>query len=542
MTAARTGSHVLIESLLAQGCDTVFGIPGVATLPIYDAFLDHQDIRPIGVRHEQAAVFMADGHARSTGRIAVALTSAGPGALNSVTAMATAYNDSVPLLHIVNENPAHVRNAERGYFHDISDQFGIFRDVTGFGIQVRLAAEIPAAIDQALDALRNRRARPAMVEIGAEALTDTSDIDVIGPAIRRIHAADPESITAAAELIGDAERPVIWAGGGVVASGGSDELLRLAELTGAPVLTSQAGKGSIVTDHPLHVGNWANEQPVRDLLDRSDLLIAIGTRFSYFPTGGWSLRPPARMVQIDLDPASIGRNYPASVGVVGDAATATQQLLDRLAETGYQGLEPRSDEVAAALAAIAAAVGTPVELDVLHQVRDALPPDAHVFNDPTTLAFWARSAWMADVPRTWFVPSGFGTLGYALPAAIGSSVGDPDSVSVAIIGDGGVMFTIQDLMTAVQEEIPVVALVFNDEGYGVERRHQTHLYGRHSGVDVQPPDFVALARSFGAEGMLVDDLSQVGDAIAEAAAMRRPVLVEIPNRFSHPGYGSWGSY
>ena len=498
----RIGSHALIEALLAQGCDTIFGIPGVATLPIYDAFLDHPDMRVIGVRHEQAAVFMADGHARATGKIAVALTSAGPGALNSLTAMATAYNDSVPLLHVVNENPAHVRNAEKGYFHDIADQFGIFRDLVDFGVQVRLADEIPAAIALALDALRNRRPRPAMVEVSAEALTQQTDVDIPGPSLRRSRRADPAAVEAAADLVVAAERPVIWAGGGVVASGASDELLRLAELTGAPVLTSQAGKGSMPTDHPLHVGNWANERPVRELLDASDLLLAVGTRFSYFPTGGWSLRPPASVVQVDLDPASIGRNYPVAIGVVGDAGETLGQLLTRLGERGYAPRPPRSAEVAAALASIDAAVGVPLELDVLRQVRAALPTDAHVFNDPTTLAFWARSAWMADLPRTWFVPSGFGTLGYALPAAIGSAVADPDAVSAAIIGDGGVMFTIQDLMTAVQEEIPVVVLVFNDEGYGVERRHQTHLYGRHSGVDVTPPDFVALARSFGAEGLL----------------------------------------
>jgi thiamine pyrophosphate-dependent acetolactate synthase large subunit-like protein len=194
------------------------------------------------------------------------------------------------------------------------------------------------------------------------------------------------------------------------------------------------------------------------------------------------------------------------------------------------------------LGRVAAAVGEPVELDVLAQVRGALPRSARVFNDPTTLAFWARSAWPTFEPRTWFVPSGFGTLGYALPAAIGASVAEPGGASVAIIGDAGVMFTIQDLMTAVQEEIPVVVIVFNDEGYGVERRHQDHLFGRRSGVDVRPPDFVALARSFGATGVLVDDLSAVGAAVAQAAGAAGPVIIEVPNRFRHPGYGSFGTY
>jgi thiamine pyrophosphate-dependent acetolactate synthase large subunit-like protein len=175
-------------------------------------------------------------------------------------------------------------------------------------------------------------------------------------------------------------------------------------------------------------------------------------------------------------------------------------------------------------------------------MREVLPPEALVFNDPTTIAFWARSHWKTDRPRTWFVPSGFGTLGFALPAAIGARLARPDVPSIAIIGDAGVMFTIQDLMTAVQESVPAIVVVFNDEGYGVERRHQDHLYGRRSGVDVQPPDFVALARAFGARGLRVDDLSNVGDTIESVLDLEGPTLIEVPNRFNHPGYGSFGSY
>lgn len=538
----RSGAHALIEALLAEGVDALFGIPGVATLAVYDAFLDHPALRPIGVRHEQGAVFMADGYARASGRVGVALTSAGPGALNTLTAMATAHNDSVPVLHIVNENPASVRRKGRGYFHDLSDQYGIFRPVTDFGVQVTLADEIPAAVHRAFDALRNRRPRPAIVEIAGEALAAETDVELANAAVRRPRPPERADVDAAATLLASATRPVIWAGGGVVASGASEQLLRLAEWCGAPVLTSQAGKGSFPSDHPLHVGNWANEQPVRELISRSDLMVAVGTRFSYFPTGAWSLRLPERLVQIDIDPTEIGRNYPVTTGIVADASLGIAALLERLTALEYDGRPPRHDEVAAALEKIRAAVGHPVELDVLRQVRDALPQSARVFNDPTTLAFWARSAWPAFGPRTWFVPSGFGTLGYALPAAIGASVADPGEVSVAIIGDGGVMFTIQDLMTAVQESISVVVIVFNDEGYGVERRHQDHLYGRHSGVDITPPDFVALARAFGAKGMFVEDLSAVRVAIEEAIDIGGPVVIEVPNRFRHPGYGSFGTY
>jgi 5-guanidino-2-oxopentanoate decarboxylase len=531
-----------VRCLLAEGLSTLFGIPGVDTLGVYDALLDHPHMRAINVRHEQAAVFMADGFARSSGELAVALTSGGPGALNSLTAMATAHNDSVPLLHVVNENPAHVRRKGRGYFHDLSDQLAMFRPVTDFTIQVTLPEEIPDAVHLAVGTLRNRRPRPALIEIAGEVLRSECDAEPRSASTRRLRLASAEDLDAATNLLARAETPIIWAGGGVIASGATTQLVDLAEALGSPVLTSQAGKGSFPTSHPLHIGNWANERPVREMIARSDTMLAVGTRFSYFPTGGWSLRLPTKLVQIDLDPEEIGRNYPVEVGIVADARASLDGIVSRLSHLGHEPVGSREQETASVRRQIATAVGRPVEIEVLDQIRAALPTSARVYNDPTTIAFWARSHWPAPEPRTWFVPSGFGTLGYALPAAIGGCVARPDVASVAIIGDAGVMFTIQDLMTAVEHEIPVLVLVFNDEGYGVERRHQDHLYGRRSGVDVRPPDFVAVARAFGAGATRVTDLSQVGVAVESALDEGRPTLIEVPNRFDHPGYGSFAQW
>ena len=539
---AVTGAQLLVESLLAEGVETLFGIPGVGTLAVYDAFIDKPELRHIEVRHEQSAVFMADGYARASGQVGVAFTSNGPGALNTITAMATAHNDSVPVLHLVSENPPEVRRKGKGHFHDISDQFGIFRPVSGHAAQVALADEIPAAVNAAFFALRNRRPRPALVEFANEAFTTITPARAMPGGERVEHTIDPASVARAAEILAAADRPLVWAGGGVATIETSAILTRIVERLGAPTITTQKGKGAIPSEHPLHIGNWANEQPVRDLIDECDVLLAVGTRFSYFPTGGWSLRLPDRIVQIDLDPAEIGRNYPVEAGIVGDTGIALRALEAELDRLGHQPLPDRDNEVAKALGRIAEAVGTPIEIEVLDQIRLALPPESLVFNDPTTIAFWARSHWKTDRPRTWFVPSGFGTLGYALPATIGARFARPDTPSVAIIGDAGVMFTIQDLMTAVQENVPAIVLVFNDEGYGVERRHQDHLYGRRSGVDIRPPDFVALARSFGARGILVDDLSRVGETLESVLDAEGPTLIEIPNRFSHPGYGSFGSY
>lgn len=532
----RTGAQLVVDALHDEGVRTLFGIPGVDTLGVYNALLDQPDIRAINVRHEQSAVFMADGFFRSSGQIGVALTSGGPGALNTMGAMAAAHNDSSAVLQVVNENPAHVRRKGLGYFHDLSDQLGMFRPVTDFVSQPTLASEIAPAINQAMGALRNRRPRPALVEIAGEAFVQTAEASSLTPVPSARLQPIGGQVDAAAQLIRTAERPIIWAGGGVIASAATAELLELAERLGAPVLTSQAGKGSFPTNHPLHVGNWANEKPVRDLLARSDLLIAVGTRFSYFPTGGWSLEVPDSLVQIDLDPAEIGRNYRAVASIVADAQPALRQLVDHI---GTIESVSRAGEVADVHARITGALGTPSpEIEMLDQMRAALPADTRVFNDPTTIAFWARSYWDALEPRTWFVPSGMGTLGFALPAAIGSKFAMPDAPSVAVIGDAGVMFTIQDLMTAVEHNISVIVLVFNDRGYGVERRHMDHLYGRQNGVELLPPDFVALANAFGAHGVRAE-LDGVGAAIDDALNRGGPVLIEIPNNFSHPGYGSW---
>src|SRR5688572_9101563 len=281
---------------------------------------------------------MADGYARASGRVGVAFTSNGPGALNTITAMATAHNDSVPVLHLVSENPPEVRRKGKGHFHDISDQFGIFRPVSGHAAQVALAEEIPAAVNAAFFALRNRRPRTALVEFANEALTTMTSAPVVPGGERVELMIDPASVARAAEILATAKRPLVWAGGGVATIETSAILTRIVERLGTPTITTQKGKGAIPSEHPLHIGNWANEQPVRDLIDECDVLLAVGTRFSYFPTGGWSLRLPGRIVQIDLDPTEIGRNYPVEAGVVGDAGIALSALESELDRLGHQPL------------------------------------------------------------------------------------------------------------------------------------------------------------------------------------------------------------
>jgi thiamine pyrophosphate-dependent acetolactate synthase large subunit-like protein len=456
--------------------------------------------------------------------------------------MGTAYNDSVPVLHIVSENDRTLRGKSRGFFHDIRDQFGVFRSVVDFGMQVDMPEQVPHALRLAVHALRSRRPRPAMVEITGDALVNRGDVSLgSGLAVLR-RAPSREQVRAAAGLLASAKSPLIWAGGGVSAAGACASLLKVAERLGTPVLTSQGGKGAIPADHPLHLGNWGTEKPVQELIRGSDVLLAVGTRFSYFPTVRWTLELPRRLIQIDIDPAEIGRNYPVEIGMVGDAQLALATLLTEFDALGFKDRPSRHGEVEALRKTVLERIGPREELDVLDQIRSALPRNAIVCNDPTTIVFWARFYWPAYEPRTWLLPAGFGTLGYALPAAVGAKIACPDQPVVALIGDAGVMFTIQDLMTAVQEKVPITVIIFNDEGYGVERRHQDHLYGRRCGVDIKPPDFMKLAEAFGAVGLRVKNPREVGAALRQALDSGRPTILEVPTRFNHPGYGSFGQW
>jgi acetolactate synthase-1/2/3 large subunit len=341
------GAEAAVQALVNEGATTLFGIPGVTSLELYDAFVDHPELRHVETRHEQGAVFMADGYSRASGEPGVACTSGGPGALNTLTAMGTAYNDGVPVLHLVSENERTLRGKSRGFFHDVNDQLGVFRSVIDYAAQVLLPEEIPGAVHGAAYALRNRRPRPALVELPGDVLKARAEMAYPERAARVERAPAEAQVRAAAELLAGAKTPVIWAGSGVGWAGAGELLRQVAERLGAPVLTSQLGKGAIPADHPLHVGNWASERPVQELLARSDAMLAVGTRFTYFPTRGWSLRLPPKLVHVDLDPAEIGRNYPVSVGVVGHARPALAGLLAELERLGA-GVASRAAEVQSA--------------------------------------------------------------------------------------------------------------------------------------------------------------------------------------------------
>jgi acetolactate synthase-1/2/3 large subunit len=529
-----TGAQALVETLAAEGVELIFGLPGVHAMPIYDALYQHPRIRHIGVRHEQAGAYMADGYARSTGRIGVCLATTGPGAANTVSAMAEAYSSSSPVLQVCTQVSSSTLDRGKGVLHEAKDQLGMFRAVVGWNKRVESPQDIASSVHQALARMRSGRSRPVQIEIPADFLSAETGAGVGPPHSSGEPVLDSGAVEQAAQQLRTSQAPIIWAGGGVIASGATGELLRLAEFLQAPVITTFSGRGAIPEDHPLSLGNWATSGEGRELLqgllDGADLALAAGTRFSAASTGEWSLRLPERLIHVDIDPSEVGKNYPASLAVIGDAKAVLAELLERLRGSGVGEKTPRVEEITALRESIremvAAYQGN--RLQVLDRLRSALRRDAIVVCDMTMVAYAACRHFRVYQPRTFLYPSGFGILGFGFPAALGAKAAWPERQVVAICGDGGFIMGCQELATAVQEGLNLVVLVFNDGGYGVLRMTQDFQYsGRRIAVDLHTPDFSRLAEAFGARGVKVDQFDKLGPALTEALDAGRPAVIEV---------------
>ena len=524
-----TGGQAVVQTLLAEGVDTVFGIPGSHSLSIYDALLDVPEIRHVLVRHEQGAAFMADGYARSTGRLGVCLTTTGPAALNTLGALATSYGDSCPVLLLCTQIPSAYIDAGKGVYHEVPDQLGMLERVTGFSARASGVAEIVPKLRAAIRSALSGRPRPVALELPVDVLDAADEVAIPAASQPSRPAPSRDGIEKAVDLIEQSKRPILWAGGGVVSGGACAELAQLAETLQAPVLTTNLGKGALPADHPLHLGYLLGQRPVRDYLKGCDLLLAVGTRFSYLATDKWTLQLPETVIHIDIDPEMIGKNYPAALPLAGDAAATLEAILGQLS-TDSLPRQGRQAEVADLKAEVRSLwqEALPVETRMIQDVRSALPRETIFAMDVTVCT---NLGWqMLDIyaPRTYLYPMGGCTLGYGLPAALGAKVAHPDRPVVAICGDGGFMLTCQELATAVQYGLPVVILVFDDRGYGILRIQQDDRFGQRSEVDLVNPDFVALGKAFGAEAVRVERLDGIGPAIEAALESEKPTLIEVP--------------
>jgi acetolactate synthase-1/2/3 large subunit len=471
---------------------------------------------------------MADGYARATGRTGVCLTSTGPGAANAAGAMLEALTASSPVLHLTGQVELPYLDRNRGFLHEAKDQLAMLRAVTGYAERVTTTEGIPEAVASAFRATRDGRPQPAALEIPIDlqyadadfALPDASEPEPVAPSA--------DEVRALIEALRDAHRPVIWAGGGVVSAGASDELTLLAERLGAPVVTTTTGRGSIPEDHRLALGNLFNDQQIKDLLASSDCLLAVGTRFQGAHTQNWTLKLPDNLIHIDIDRTNIGRNYPARLAVVADARAALSAVLDAFegaaADADYTAevSRVRGETRAKARSQVA------VHLPFMDGLRETLDRDAIVVKDATIPAYtWGNRLLEVYEPRT-SLHSASVAIGPGLALALGAKLGRPDRQTVLIAGDGGFMLNIAELATAAQYNIGVVILLFNDRGYGVLRNHQDQRFeGRRIGVDLHTPDFVKLAEGFGVKAERVESSAAFRPALEHALEAGGPVLLDI---------------
>jgi acetolactate synthase-1/2/3 large subunit len=473
---------------------------------------------------------MAAGYARASGRIAACFVVPGPGLTNALTGLGMAYSESVPLLLVAAQNRLADLAREQEDFHELRDSLAVAGSVCGFTRRVHRPEDLSRAVRDAMRALTCEHPRPAYLEVPLDVLAAEGDLEPLSPETIRRPAGSRASILEAAELLDAAKRPLLFVGGGAVSAGAGGELRRLAERLAAPVITSAYAKGILPEDHPLALGDgWGRlDQLYAEVLHAADLALVIGARFDYTTDASNGAAFPRQIIQIDLDPAAIGKRRPVRLGIVGDAA----MVLAELAASPVLGppLERCWLDVAAVRRRkqewLAQRAGPVLEL--LSDLRAALPRNTIVVDDLTLVGYWAPVLWETYEPRTLLHPGTYGTLGYALPAAIGASIACPDRPVVAIAGDGGLLYTIQELATLQAERPNLLVLVFNDQAYGALRTVQDRAFGgRRVASDLVNPDFVKLAEAFDLPAHRASPDS-LATTVRQALATGGPHVIEIP--------------
>ena len=546
-----TGGELVHEVLVRAGVSHVFGVVSVHNLPIYDAIARGGRITPVAMRHEQAAVHAADGYARTTGRLGVAVASTGPGAANCVPGLHEAGFASSPVLMITGQADTVNFGKGRGFVHEADNQAAMLQAVCRRVETVRLRQQIAPALMRVIDDILTGRPQPGSIEIPidlqyaerAPTAAEQAALPVPEPV-----QPDAAAIEAAAELLAGAARPLIVAGGGVLRSGGaqrpagaSAELRALAELLGAPVLVSANGRGALPDDHPLCLGNLVYHPEIRALREQADVVLAVGTRLqvgsearNYAALGG-------KLIHLDADAGVIHRVNPAELAAVADAAGGLAALTAALAGRADSAAPAeRRAWLQRALAARETAqarlrelVG-PDHFAIMEEIRATAPPATPLVRDSTVPAYlWANQMLPILQPRTSMHPTA-GAIGPGLPLAIGAAVAT-GSRTVLIAGDGGFMLHVGELAVAAQYRLPITICLFNDRGYGVLRRiEDARFEGRRFGVDLATPDFPALARSIGLDARAVAGVEEFRSAFREAAAADGPVLLDIDLNALHP--------
>jgi acetolactate synthase-1/2/3 large subunit len=529
------------DSLLAElkriGVDTIFGIISIHNIPFFDALQRDGTFRLVSARHEGAAVNMADAFARISGKLGVVLTSTGSGAGNAAGALIEAWNGGAPLLHVTGQVASPYVDTGRGYIHDCKGQLGMLESISKRAYRLRRADQGPAVFRQAIgDALTPPRG-PVSVEIPIDFQAMLIPTATIAQSSLLPPVAEPALLATAVDKMAAARRPIIWAGGGAMMSDASPEISELVELLDAAVITSQSGRGIVPETDSRLIGHFATYPKLKEWIATGDLLISVGVRFRGNETSNWSLTPPSEHIGIDADATAMQRNFPHTLGLIGDAKATLSALLPALRTRSLGPKLKYRDEVAALRNALRRDLRDtlgPWE-PVLDALREIPPKDAILARDVTVPAtVWGARLIERHLPRTTLHASG-GGIGQGLPMAIGGQIAAPGKTVVLLAGDGGLLLNIGELAVARHENLPLVVVLFDDGGYGVLRNIQNaHFEGRTIGVEMKSPDFVSIGKAFGFESAGVTTAQQFRTALAEAVSSRRPSLIVIDSNAIGP--------
>jgi acetolactate synthase-1/2/3 large subunit len=529
----KSGAKILIEGLQREGVETIFGYPGGVVLPIYDE-LYNAPIRHILVRHEQAAAHAADGFARASGRVGVCLATSGPGACNLVTGIATAYMDSVPIVALTGQVPTNLLGNDAFQEADIS---GITLPITKHSYLVKNTRDLSRVVRDAFYIARTGRPGPVLIDLPKDISTnEVEDVPLKEPVSLRGYQptlkGHARQIEKALALLGAAERPVIYAGGGIIASDASGELVELAERFMIPVTTTLMGIGAIPCDHPLNLGmlGMHGTEYANFAITECDLLLAIGVRFDDRVTGKVStFAPHAKIIHIDVDPAEIGKNKPIDVPIVGDARAVLQVMLQKVAKKG--GRENWLEKVRMWKKKHPLRYKDDGKLRpqfIIRELSDLLKGEGVIVSEVGQNQMWTAQWYCFRKPRSWLTSGGLGTMGYGFPAAMGATFARPGEQVFDIAGDGSFQMNIQELGTVSHNRIPVKVAILNNMFLGMVRQWQELFYDRrYSYTELPPVDFVKIAAAYGVDGMRVESPDQVREALKTAIATDGPFVMDF---------------
>ncbi len=563
-----TGGEIVAEYLIREGVPYVVGIPGHGCLGLVDALRSRRDrLRVLQVRHEQSAVHLADGYYRACGKPLAVFTSIGPGAANTAVGLATAYVDSTAVLTLSGETHTHMFG--RGVLQEIERQHWAnfsrsLEPLTKRSWLVNRVDQLPFVMQRAFNTMTSGRPGPVMVGLPMDVQADSAEVTLAAPAEREAHGLvrpDHQAVERAADLLFNAERPVLLVGGGVITAGAHREVTVVAELLGAAVVSTMMGKGAFPEDHPLYGWHAGSKGTTcgNKLTSGADVILAVGCRFadeacSSYRQGVSFTIPPTKLIHADIDPGEIGKNYPVEVGLVGDARAILSDLLEALNSSGRQArsksgsyqleIANAREEWLRATGELSSADVVPVGLSrFLKELRAALDRDAAIVTSSGNTQAQVLQEFPFYEPRTNVTTGGFSTMGFSLPAALGVKLARPDRQVVAVVGDGDFLMTVQELATAVQYNIPVVVTVVNSAGWQSIKDLQWSALGedhvfatefRNDDGQLVSPDFVALARSFGAYAEKIERAEEVRPAMQRAFASGGPAVIEVSVNRQYP--------